>query len=73
MKGGERMSFRSVEDKLDKWSDMLNPAVNIATSFMRVIGRASVVLFTCCIFCLLVLLFGYAGCCIVSVFLGSSF
>lgn len=67
------MSIRSVENKLDKWADMLNPVLDVATSFIRVIGRTVVVLFAVGIFFSLLLFLGYISYYTISVLLGISF
>ena len=69
--GGERVSFRSVEDKLDKWSDMLNPALDLAASFSCLILKIMGILFGCSLFLLSALiLFGMLYS--ISVFFGLS-
>ena len=70
-KGGERMSFRSVEDKLDKWSNMLTPALDLAASFSCLILKIMGILFGCSLFLLSALiLFGILYS--ISVFFGLS-
>ena len=67
------VSFRSVENKLDRWADMLNPALDVATSFMRVAGRTAVILFAIGIFFFLLLLLGNISYYAVSALLGIFF
>ena len=69
--GGERVSFRSVENKLDKWSNMLTPALDLAASFSCLILKIMGILFGCSLFLLSALiLFGMLYS--ISVFFGLS-
>ena len=58
--GGERVSFRGAEDKLDEWSRKLDPVLDVLCGVMSIFGKSMVILVSCGLLILAILVLGCA-------------